>query len=217
MQEMLERHACDKSRVCHPFLSADALIRYLRTYGADVIVIDAILGDKSGVEVVKEIHTIIPGAQIIFTSGDITLCSSVYAVEHVCFLPKPVNETTFAWALGVAEERARVQKMKTLSFKNREGIFKIPFEDILFLENNKRKLTVHTRSGAMETYASIESVSSDLDARFIHCHKSFIVNMDFVQSMQRKNFLLETGQTIPISQSRFANSRMVFLTHLGSV
>jgi DNA-binding LytR/AlgR family response regulator len=55
----------------------------------------------------------------------------------------------------------------------------------------------------IDCFGSLQDYESQLlaDGRFMRCHKSFFVNMDFVKSVTNKEFILTGGQLIPISRN----------------
>jgi DNA-binding LytR/AlgR family response regulator len=51
--------------------------------------------------------------------------------------------------------------------------------------------------------------------RFIQCHKSFLVNLDRVSSMEHKFFVMDNGEHVPISRGRAEETRKNFFESLG--
>ena len=56
--------------------------------------------------------------------------------------------------------------------------------------------------GSFETYGKLADYERRLPERFVRCHKSFLVNMDYVVACRSNELVLSTGQTVPVSQSR---------------
>ena len=46
---------------------------------------------------------------------------------------------------------------------------------------------------------------------FLRCHRSYLVNMRFVQSVLENDFLLETGERIPIRRSNGKAVKQAYL------
>jgi two-component system LytT family response regulator len=68
--------------------------------------------------------------------------------------------------------------------------------DIIFLEKLGKTLYIATKQEKLrfEGHSFVE-VLKLLDERFVQCHKSFIVNVDYVESVDRKNNLLNMRGT----------------------
>ena len=66
----------------------------------------------------------------------------------------------------------------------------------------------------MRTYEKLSSLQRRVDSRFIQCHKSYLVNMDYVVGLQGNMLELCNGVQIPVSQSRAKFTWETLLRHL---
>lgn len=65
----------------------------------------------------------------------------------------------------------------------------------------RKVLTIHTTNGPLETRISLENFELLLGGTpFLTCHRSFIVNMDYVAEVTGDSFLLTSGDNVPISR-----------------
>jgi len=80
---------------CQTFSDPRTLINFLHIEKAALVIMDIDLGDENGINCIKEIHSFQPGVVVIFVSANIEFCSSVYTVDHVYFLPKPIPIINF--------------------------------------------------------------------------------------------------------------------------
>ena len=55
----------------------------------------------------------------------------------------------------------------------------------------------------------------ELPDTFIRCHQSFIVNRDYVRNVEGNQFLLSSGNVIPISKKYAKNVKDLFLLNYG--
>ncbi len=55
----------------------------------------------------------------------------------------------------------------------------INISQIYYIEVINRKIYVHTQYDTIEYYDKLEQVQKQLDKRFIKCHRSYIINMDY--------------------------------------
>ncbi|MBE6070109.1 MAG: LytTR family transcriptional regulator, partial [Clostridium lundense] len=49
------------------------------------------------------------------------------------------------------------------------------------------------------------------DTDFFRCHQSFLVNFAHVQDVEKKGFLLDNGDWVPISAANLSRSRAAFM------
>ena len=108
---------------------------------------------------------------------------------------------------------------KTFPLKSKKGVNSIPFRKIIYCELVDRRLCLVTEDGEEHTSVSLQ-VSFEKaiapfneDTRFVRCHKSFIVNMDFIRDFDRNNFLVETGKRLPIAQSKQIEVRNIYISY----
>ncbi len=182
-------------------------------FDPDVAVMDIRLGDGSGIEAVKKLfHG--RSTQVIYITSYVEYCTDVYETEHVYFLKKPVDGAMLELALQKAEKKL-AGTHKKLCFSRGGGTVCFRPEEILFFESSYRKLYVHTDSGTEELYAIIDNVMEEAGGRFIQCHKSFLVNLDRVSSMEHKFFVMDNGEHVPISRGRAEETRKKFFESLG--
>ncbi|MFB9274265.1 LytR/AlgR family response regulator transcription factor [Cohnella cellulosilytica] len=214
----------------HEFISFDTpqkLMNYAQNNHIDVLVMDINLGTDNGIDWVNKIHDFQWLMPVIFVTGDDKRRWNVYDANHVYALRKPVNEDELVKAVGkainAAAWRDREMKSKCMVVKNRAVQTVVGFHEILYMESEKRKLHIYFKNELivagepLVTYASVKDTMRQLDGRFNQCHKSFIVNMDFIRNLDRQRYVyvLKNGKEIPISQSMARKSIDAFLEYIG--
>ncbi len=118
-----------------------------------------------------------PDIQIIFFSGYDDYYLDVYNVDHVYFLKKPVDPERLKTALLAAQRQILSLQDKFLTIANKQGVFRIALQEILFLEKSRRLILVHTADGEVfKTYGKFSDFEDSLNSLFFQCHTSYIVN-----------------------------------------
>ncbi len=181
----------------------------------NIVFIDVRLEETSGIELAEHVLQLQPNSQIIFVSGYDKYFSDVYEVEHVYYLTKPVELNHLEKALSRAGEKIHDLQINSLVVSNKEGIHRIPFNEILFFENERRKIHIHTMDEKISYYGKFEDLISKLDIRFKRCHNSYIVNITKARDLCDKKFYFETGKMIPVSKTYYSKVRECFLDYLG--
>lgn len=182
----------------------------------DILMMDIELGasDTNGIDLVKRCVPAGCGTQVIYVTGFIEYCTSVYRTDHVYFLSKPVAQDDLNDALNRAFERIQTRASKPLSIRLGGRVVLVAPGDIGYIESDRRKVHIHTRSEDIETYGSLSDLATELPASFIQCHKSFLVNMDHVKELRADGVLLSWGKTIPVSQKRRKLVREAIFAHI---
>lgn len=197
------------------------LDRYLMEDSADIVLMDIVLdgragngcGPENGIEAVSRHAARLDASQVIYLTGYVDFCESAYDTQHVGFLVKPITQSRLDKALDRAVKNLSMDSRR-ISVCSNGSVTVIPSGKIRFIESNRRKAKIHIDGGEMETYESLESLSSQLPCAFIRCHKGFIVNMDRIERLDGSDIRLATGEVIPISQRRRAAVRNALVSRL---
>ena len=138
-----------------------------------------------------------------------------FEVEPVYFLVKPIRPDSFHRAMDRAMEHLAAERQEsrlTVTFQNR--VSAVALRDISYIEFSVRSATIHAGTRVLRTYEKLSSLQQRVDSRFIQCHKSYLVNMDYVIGFQGNTLELCGGVEIPVSQSRAKVTRETLLHHL---
>lgn len=87
--------------------------------------------------------------------------------------------------------------------ETREGITKIPYQQIYYFESNRKKVYVRLKSEEYSYYDTLEQLNESLPDDFVRCHRSFIVNKSRVIRYAASEGVVELddGTVIPVSRS----------------
>ena len=87
--------------------------------------------------------------------------------------------------------------------KSREGSERIPYDEICYFEAMKKKIIVHTAGTKYCSSGAIGELEESLPRRFVRCHRSFIVNSDYIEAIVLKDNIahLKGNQDVPVSRS----------------
>ena len=182
----------------------------------DILLMDICFGSEQpvGIDFVKKHFPNGCGTQVIYITGHIEFCTKVYRTEHVYFLTKPVNLAEFNEALGKAIVNLRQSANRPIGIQMGGRVVLVAPQKISYLESDRRKVRIHVGSEVLETYASLGQMMEKLPDTFLHCHKSFLVNMDHVAELQSDCLTLLSGENIPVSQKRRKAVKESFLSYL---
>lgn len=103
--------------------------------------------------------------------------------------------------LPIVSER-RESHENVLWVKNREGTFRIPFDQIYYLEAREKKVFIRTRQEEFGVGETMERLAGQLPENFMKCHRSFIVNTEFITKIRLSENLLYLGMELFVPVSR---------------
>lgn len=168
----------------------------------ELVLMDIKLGKTSGIDVAARILDEFPEAQIVFISGYDDYYLDVYDVDHIYFLRKPITEEGLRRAYDRAVNKGEDGGNQVFEFRFRQTSYMVPYRDILFFENNRRKVLLHTSKSHEPHifYEKMDDIMPRLDKRFVRCHKSYIVNIAGVDIYRKGKFIIGS-RNIPISRT----------------
>ena len=91
---------------------------------------------------------------------------------------------------------------------------KVPKNDIMYIEVNKRETTIVTINASYKTRESLNNFKEQLASNyFVIPHNSFIVNLNYVSKYQREELTMKNGRIIYISQKKQPEIRRKFFAY----
>ena len=163
-------------------------------------------GEMNGIEVGKIIRNTCDNqtSAIVYISWEMTYSMQLFDIRPLNFLIKPLDDKKVEEILSI------YLKLKGLSsavftYKIGHNISKAQMKDIVYLESAKRKLVLHLRDGKKETfYGTLKETYQNQLQRFdfLFIHAAYIVNYDYVVSLNYKEIILLDGTQLPISHHR---------------
>lgn len=184
------------------FFDGISLYQKMNTYTYyDLIYLDIEMEKMTGIDVAKFLRTSNLPTLLIFVSAYDTYCNQLLELETFKFLSKPIDpikfEVTFSKAL-----RRILLKNDFFTFSFRHEIFKVPINEIIYIESNRRTIILHTIQTTFNFISKLDTVEKTLSTStyvFIRIHQSYLVNFYYVQSLSPSNLFLHDGTAFPIS------------------
>ncbi len=179
-------------------------MEHLTNYKTDLIFIDINMPEMSGMEFVK---TLPAGTNIIFTTAYSEFGAESYQVNTIDYLLKPISYDDFLKAANKAKERISAKPEKQESetsdhfFVKSEGRFvKVFFSDIQYIESLSEYVEFHLAGNRdIKSLMRLKDLISVLpEKKFMRVHRSFIVNLDSIDAVERQRIIIGKNR-IPVS------------------
>jgi len=200
------------------FDSGEALENHYvnRKVAIDIIFLDIYMGEKNGIATAKQIRKYDSNCKIIFTTSSTEHALESFDVFPFHYLIKPISKNLFNTVFEKALKSTIKEKQKCLSIKSAATIQTVLYKDIIYIESTARTLNIHNSKNKEIIFLSkLDDIQNQLnDRRFVRCHKSFLVNMDYIGSVENNSFHLTNGMQIPITQRNFAYIKNVFYNYI---
>lgn len=186
-----------------------------------IYLLDILMPSMNGICLADEIRSHSEDALIIFISSSPDFALDSFHVYPFQYLVKPVSRDDFFEVIGRGIKRCGSRPAKSITFKTPEGITTLPFHSIEYIEYRNHVLYFYKTDRTMIASIHIripfdQAVASLLeDERFLHPHKSYLVNLDSVRKYTLKEFVLSTGAQIPISQKCSRDVKQAYFRYLA--
>lgn len=126
-----------------------------------------------------------------------------YQYQATNYIVKPLGYARLKSEMDRFIARHSKETLPALVVANDDGRFKVPLESIHYIETYKRNLLLHAEQGDIVCYKSMKEMEAELaTADFLRCHTSYLVNLFYVQNVQKLELTLVTGEKVPISQPK---------------
>ena len=179
----------------------------------DVVFLDIELGKISGLDVSQMLRTSLgnEATQIIYISGKTEYAIDVFDYDPIYFLAKPLTEEMVEKAFKKIIRKLNI-KAEAFTYKVGAHTFKIPIKDIVYFENQGRKITIHFQNKTDHFYGSLDKVRNQLEKyHFILIHKSFLINPLHVRSFAYDSVMMSDSAVLQIAQLKRKDVRKQLL------
>ncbi|PLX15080.1 MAG: DNA-binding response regulator [Salinivirgaceae bacterium] len=166
----------------------------------DAAFVDINMPEMTGMEFVKT-H---PDLAIIFTTAYSEYAVESYKVSAIDYLLKPIGYEDFLRAAKKLEER----KPETLTEEANDHFFikvdsktvRVNFEEILFIESQSEYVKIILDNKSLLTLMSLKKLETILPtSNFMRVHRSYIVNLQKINTIERFRILFDGYSPIPVS------------------
>ena len=183
--------------------------------GADILITEIELRDKNSISIIAKYLKGTSPLQVIFMTNRMDYCTEVYDTQHCGFLVKPVCIQFLTNSIQRAMVLLNERKDAGIVVQKGGSIHIVDIRKLCYIEGSGRIARLVMPEEVLETYEKLSSFEYRLDRRFLHCHKSYVVNMDYVRRFTGDSFLMDNGISIPISQSKRKEVKQTFLEYMG--
>jgi two-component system, LytTR family, response regulator len=199
--------------------SAFHALEFLENNEVDLLFLDIQMPGLTGLELSRNL---LDGPKVIFTTAFEQYALEGFKVDALDYLLKPVSYPEFLGSINKArrwfeyKERPVTNDSRTSIFvKSDYKLVQIELNSVLYIEGLKDyvKIFIEGQDKAILSLMSMKSLEENLpDSRFMRVHRSFIVNLDKIKTIER-NRIVFGKDYIPISENykenfqKFLNER----------
>jgi len=197
--------------------SADALAKNfesLKAQDVKLAFLDIYMPGLSGVDMAKIIRETDKEMVIVFTTSSPDHGLDGYSVKALQYLLKPVGYAELKDTLDdcMAIFADSLQYIEVIA--ERVAV-KIPLKDITFIEIHAHYGLIHTTKDIIKCRLTLDEVEQKLSGKnFLRTQRSYIVNMRFIKSVEDNDFILTSGEAIPIRKNDKLKVKQAYMDYI---
>lgn len=199
----LIKHFCSKlgwTDSCWSVETGNQAIQAMSSQSFDLIFLDYNLPDFTGKELLSFISN--DTAVIMITTEEAFGAESYDFPQIIDFLIKPVSLERFM--KGIAKYNNRLQEKKEPTKSKNQILVKdgnanvvLKVDEIKYIKSESNYVQFNTTTKKVMSLMRLKQLDNDLPDKFIRIHKSYIVNIDFLESISADDLII-ANEKLPI-------------------
>lgn len=170
----------------------------------DIIFLDILMCDMHGMRTAQLLREKAFDKLLVFISASRKYVFDAYDVEAFSYLVKPVASSKLKSVLQRANKKLEHHSEDFIIISRDRQKIKLMLKDIYYFEIRGRIIYAHGIDGIFDYYEKIGVLEKDLqDKGFFRCHKSFLVNLKYVNTYNRQEVILDNGEKIIMAKRRY--------------
>lgn len=181
----------------------------------DVIFLDIQMEQPDGMETARLLRRRGDHSLLVFVTVLKELVFDAFQVEAYDYLLKPLDSARFNGTMDRVLCALERRTAEGIVIQRGTGCEVVLLSDIVYCEVLGRKIYLHKQDGTVsDYYHKLEDLERQVDGRFFKCHRSFLVNLDYVRGCQEGQVLLSQGERVPVSRLRERELTQALLRHM---
>lgn len=215
LSSRLSQYAAEKGLSFHISRFSDGQSLLESGVDFDVLFLDIRMEPADGMEIARRLRAADFSGLLIFITVLKEAVFDSFEVGAFDYLIKPLEDGRL--------EHTMERVMRTLEKRNQNHVVVrkgsacqvIPLSRIVYCEIQGRMIHLHQTDGkTVSFYEKMEHFAERVDRRFFRCHRSYLVNLDFLCECRDGQAALSDGSKVPVSRLREQEMLRVLLTHM---
>lgn len=194
---------CQSARLAcsiQTYKSSPSFLESFRPGMFDLLFLDIIMQEIDGISLAREIRKKDRRCFIIFSTSSADYAVEGFQVRAFDYMVKPVSYQRFRETCNLCLEKLP-SDTHYIEVKEGRSYTKVLISDILYTDYYNHYIQIHTQTSLIRTYLSFAEFEPMLKeyTQFLCCYRNCTVNMDKVDYMEDRNFVLYNGVRVPIA------------------
>lgn len=219
MNELLDRYQVERNEdiTYAAFQSPFELLTEIeKGIRPDILFLDVVMPGQNGLDVAKEIRQYDTNMKIIFLTSSPEFAVESYTVGAYFYQLKPIWEESFFRLMDSVLSECEKKKKNSLILRSKDGITRVNLQQLEYCEVLGRKLLFHLENGAvLESAGSLDDLAGQLMqySNFFRPHRSFLVNMEYIQNISSRSIKMVNDAVIPIPHGKCSEIKNTYMEY----
>ena len=219
MQGFLAQYCRERNReIVHTTFSnpLELLSEIERGVRFDILFLDILMPGQNGIETAAEIRRYDNNIKIVFLTSSAEFAVQSYTVDAYYYQLKPLQREDFFRVMDSVLDKCAQEQENSLILRCKGQFTRIELGQLEFCEVIHRTLLFHLNSGkVLESTGSLDELSRKLAPYgcFLRVHRSYIVNLDYVQNISYRAVTMTCLTEIPIPRGKYNEIKDAFLAY----
>ncbi|HBN83873.1 MAG TPA: DNA-binding response regulator [Clostridiales bacterium] len=183
----------------------------------DLIVLDILMPNMTGIETARQIRKTDNTVKIIFLTSSSEFAVDSYAVGAYFYILKPIKENNLFEVIEKLMRSKKKHEDECIIINTGKSIKRIALSELVYIEIQRRTVSYHLENGTIsQSTGTLSELEQDIlrFSFFAKPHRSFLVNLRHVIQITQTELITDIGTVIPLARGRYDIISDAFLTHV---
>lgn len=181
----------------------------------DIVFLDIQMEHLNGMETAKMLRQRKNHCLLIFVTVLKECVFDAFEVEAFDYLLKPLDSGHFKRTMDRIIKSLQQRETKSIVVQRGTSCDVILLAEIVYFEVQGRKIYIHQSNGKItDYYDKLDDLEQRIDGRFFRCHRSYLVNIEYVRGCNAGQVILSQGDKIPVSRLRERDLTQALLRYM---
>lgn len=180
----------------------------------DIIILDIIMPGENGMDIAREIRKNHTEIEIIFLTSSPEYAVESYEVNANNYILKPVSEDKLFMVIEKCLKHIDNECSAGLILRTGANQYtRILYSKLLYGEAMRKTVNLHlsdnTVVSSVMTFTKLVTLLEN-NSDFVKTHRSYIVNMNYIEHISKNEIIMMNGDRIPIPPKKYSEVSKIF-------
>ena len=184
--------------------------------GYDLLFLDIIMPQITGMQLAREVGRLAPDTPIVFLTDSSAYAVEAFSVNALHYIIKPITESALKECLDRLEERRGARRR--VHIISSSGIQQMLFADeIQYAQSDAHYYDLHLKDGTLVKVRMTQPEIRDmLGDSFLPVSRGLIVNVEFIRQLGPRSCILKDGREILLSRRNLDEIHSAYAAYVFS-